>query len=170
MPNLDVYPQNVGAEQSLSFGSNTILNSASPYQFNLEASWTPTLKLGGNSTGITYAKQFGRYSIQYPWITLGGQIALSSNGSATGAATIAGGPVQCDTAYNNVPEMGGSYVYNTGMSGVSGGVFTTGSSASNLIDLWTQGATGATALADTNFTSSSDLGFQVTCHIRYVQR
>lgn len=57
-------------------------------------SWTPALKFGGNSVGMTYSTQTGKYvQIATGLIWVGMQITLSAKGSSTGAATITGLPV-----------------------------------------------------------------------------
>jgi hypothetical protein len=54
--------------------------------------FTPLLKFGGGSTGLTYSEQHGRYvrigKLVNIWIT----IVVGSNGSSTGDATIEGLP------------------------------------------------------------------------------
>ena len=60
-----------------------------PYETGV---WTPELRFGGSTSGITYSGQWGRYTrignIVY-WVL---QLDLSSKGSATGEATITGLP------------------------------------------------------------------------------
>ena len=56
--------------------------------------WTPALKFGGGSTGMTYSTQTGKYvQIATGLIWVGMQITLSAIGSSTGPATITGLPV-----------------------------------------------------------------------------
>lgn len=61
--------------------------------WNSFASWTPVLKFGGGTTGITYSEQNGRYNISNGFLEFSGQITLTSKGSSTGVATITGLPL-----------------------------------------------------------------------------
>ena len=57
-----------------------------------EGTWTPELKFGGNTTGITYSSQYGCYTRIGRMVFLNGVIALSDSGTATGDAEIDGFP------------------------------------------------------------------------------
>jgi len=57
-----------------------------------EGSFTPALKLGGASAGMTYTTQVGRYIRTGNLVTVWGTVVLSAKGSSTGAATIEGLP------------------------------------------------------------------------------
>jgi hypothetical protein len=74
--------------------------------------WTPTLKFGGATTGITYTTQVGHYikvgGKFFGW----GRIDLSSKGSATGAATITGLPFAERDGY----AYGGHFSYYANMA------------------------------------------------------
>jgi hypothetical protein len=69
-----------------------------PYETGI---WTPELRFGGSTSGITYSGRWGRYTrignIVY-WVL---QLDLSSKGSATGEAAITGLPF---IATNNPPH------------------------------------------------------------------
>ncbi len=54
--------------------------------------WTPVLKFGGATTGITYGTQSGNYRRIGAVVFVECRIALTSKGSATGSATITGLP------------------------------------------------------------------------------
>jgi hypothetical protein len=54
--------------------------------------WTPTVTFGGASTGITYSTQTGTYARVGNMVYIECLIVLTSKGSATGAAQIAGLP------------------------------------------------------------------------------
>jgi hypothetical protein len=62
--------------------------------------FTPTLRFGGASTGITYTTQVGRYVQVGKQVMVFIALTLTSKGSATGAATIAGLPVSANTTAN----------------------------------------------------------------------
>jgi hypothetical protein len=53
-------------------------------------SWTPVLKFGGGTTGITYTTQLGSYCRVGDIVAFSMRIVLSSKGSSTGNATITG--------------------------------------------------------------------------------
>ena len=57
-----------------------------------EGIWTPTLRFGGGSTGITYTTQQGRYTRVGRTVTVRFEINLSNKGSSTGEADVTGLP------------------------------------------------------------------------------
>jgi len=57
-----------------------------------EGTWTPTLRFNQNASGITYSTQDGQYTKIGNMVYINGIILLTSKGSNTGAATIAGLP------------------------------------------------------------------------------
>jgi len=63
-----------------------------------KTSFTPVLNFGGASTGITYSTQTGAYSRFDNMVFVSGTLNLTSIGSATGNATIAGMPFTADSA------------------------------------------------------------------------
>lgn len=73
------------ATQSASADANTL----DDYE---EGTWTPVLSFGGSSAGITYSVQAGFYTKIGRMVFVDGRIALTSNGTGTGAAIISGLP------------------------------------------------------------------------------
>ena len=77
-------------------GTNYVLMNSS--QGSSYAAWTPVLRFGGASVGITYGTQTGKYlkvgRLVHYWIDM----VLTSKGSSTGAATIAGLPFAVNAA------------------------------------------------------------------------
>lgn len=57
-----------------------------------EGAWTPSLHFGGNSDGITYSSQQGRYVRIGNLVYFEMMLILSSKGTSNGVATIAGFP------------------------------------------------------------------------------
>jgi hypothetical protein len=57
-----------------------------------EGTWTPVLRFGGDTTGITYTTQTGTYTKIGRVVCARATILLSSNGSASGGASVAGLP------------------------------------------------------------------------------
>lgn len=58
------------------------------------STWTPSLLLGGGSTGMTYANRGGHYQRLGDYCFFMGITALSNKGSSVGAMTIAGLPFE----------------------------------------------------------------------------
>lgn len=104
-----------------SLPTGTTLNSVD-IATNVNDTFTPTITFGGLSTGITYGVQSGYYSRVGDVVTFSVYILLTSKGSATGAASIQGLPV------NSRAVGGGSFVLPlalgtanlAGINGISG--------------------------------------------------
>jgi len=118
-----------------------------------EGTWTPTLRFGGATTGITYTTQLGRYTKIGNRVFADINIALSSKGTATGTATIAGLPFPQAASVNGcvMPSYYGNMTGLTG--GLSGYVSVFGTTAT----INQGGATGVAAVTDANFTNSTQL-------------
>ncbi len=108
-------PQNIYAN-AISFDGTSSLSV-----YNDFTGWNPTLAFGGATTGITYTLQTSSYVKIGRCVFLTIQVALSSKGSATGAATITGLPF---TVINSV-------VNNTVITGI-GGLITLGANYTTL--------------------------------------
>ncbi|MGV4246565.1 hypothetical protein [Citrobacter freundii] len=63
---------------------------SSPEVKYIRNTWTPELKIGGTSTGITHSSLIGNYVKNGNTVTASFSIALSNKGSETGIVTIAG--------------------------------------------------------------------------------
>jgi len=120
--------------------------------------WTPTMTFGNGSTGITYATQDGVFLRTGNLVTCNYRIVLSSKGSSTGVARIAGLPFTSSTNQGNNSSffvswqtMAASFVVCAGLVGTSSNTFTL------------RGATAATAnfggafLNDTHFNNTSEV-------------
>lgn len=57
-----------------------------------EGSWTPVVEFGGASVGVTYNLQIGRYTKIGRMVCVQCDVALTSNGTSTGAMSISGLP------------------------------------------------------------------------------
>ena len=73
----------------LAIGGTGAVNTLDDYE---EGNWTPVLKFGGGTTGITYNTQIGRYTKVGRQVFINATIYLSSKGSSTGVAQITGLP------------------------------------------------------------------------------
>jgi len=127
--------------------------------------FTPVLKFGGATTGITYSTQLGR-SVTYAgivhevWIDL----VLTSKGSATGNATITGleevnnsGVVSCSADFA---------IHNA--AGALSGLKVEIANGAQVIDLYhSHGAStgGASAIDDGDFTNTSEVHLHIVYRI-----
>jgi hypothetical protein len=126
------------------------------------------LSFGGATTGITYSTQSGAYTRIGNIVHFNMNIALSSVGSASGAAAIGGLPYATTAStYSwagtaDSTTLLGSTVY------ASFGMYNVGSTTSSLFVAFPNGAnnsTNAAQLTNANFTSASNLfvdGFYFT--------
>ena len=102
------------ATQSASSNANTL----DDYE---EGTWTPTLKFGGGTTGITYSQQFGQYTKIGRLVTCTFNIFLTSKGSSTGSASIDGLPF---TVFNGSGYYAGTMLQPYKINYVDGGMIT----------------------------------------------
>lgn len=113
------------------------------------ASFTPVLKFGGATTGITYGTQVGKYITFGPIVFFEVQIILTSKGSAVGAATITGAP--------------GTPSANAVLSQFGDALSFTGSLQSKIVSgastifLYALGSGVAGAMQESNFTNTSEM-------------
>jgi len=127
--------------------NNTILGNVPEYE---ESSFTPSLELGGATTGITYTTQTGWYSKTNNTVNYAFTIILSSKGSATGAAVVQGLPY---TSKAGVTTMSSISLTNTTFADVPLALTDAATSAVRLREVNTAGT--ASNLDDTNLTNSS---------------
>lgn len=118
-----------------------------------EGTWTPVLNFGGATTGITYSVQDGIYIKVGRIVHVGFQVNLSSKGSATGAATLAGFPF----TVQNFAASGGSGVATSvgGMAGLTSPVLFSLPANTTAALIRGQGAAATADLTDANFTNGS---------------
>jgi len=120
---------------------------------NTIQSWTPALRFGGATTGITYSVQVGTYIKIGRLVYVTMHITLSSKGSATGAASIAGLPVihtSTTNCYTSTP-IAYSYAMNAFTQPLTG----LQSPSQSTIDLHQSGT--YSPLNDTHFQNTSQL-------------
>lgn len=119
-------------------------------------SWTPVVTFGGASTGITYSTQVGKYQQIGDVVIATANIILTSKGSATGFAAIAGLPV-------SAPNIGvASISYYADMGTMSAA---TGAATGTSINLYNAGAAGSSALTDANFTNTTTINLTAIYNI-----
>jgi hypothetical protein len=148
------FPNGQGIDFSATAGTGTS-ELLSDYE---EGTWTPELKFGNATTGITYSVRNGTYTKIGRQITAYCSIGLSSKGSATGAAELYGLPTALPTAGINVPvsvwasTLTYSGVFNFHAEGTTNRIA--------LQQLSTLGV--VTYLNDTNFANNTTLEISIT--------
>lgn len=125
-----------------------------------EGTFTPALKFGGNSVGMTYTNQAGRYTKIGNRVDVCIIANLLTKGSSTTAATITGLPF---TANGSVPQAVGC-MFASAMTTVAMPMcrIVQGTSSITLHDF-----TGSTVadLTHADFTDSTGLGISITYHV-----
>jgi hypothetical protein len=125
-----------------------------------EGVWTPAVNFGGAATGITYSPAAaGRYTKIGRKVFATGSIALTSKGSATGAATIAGLPF---VSANDAIPVAAAIGHATAMSTVVGAVIGTIAANASRITLYQSANGAAAALTNANFGNTTQLTFSAT--------
>lgn len=125
-----------------------------------EGFWTPGIAFGGGTAGIAYGPATGgRFTKVGRLCVASGTLALTSKGSSSGAATIAGLPH---------PALGGaidgccSIGWVNGLSGISGAVGALLPAGSSQLTLTHSNGGAMTALTDAHFSDGSELRFSVS--------
>jgi hypothetical protein len=124
------------------------------------ASWTPSLLFGGAATGMTYGAQAGWYTKVGRVVVVAGRFTLTAKGSSTGSATITGLPFAANTDAA-VPSFVGMTV-SAAMAALTSPPTVRVTNGTQILDLHDLGATGVTALDETNFTNTSVFTFSIT--------
>jgi len=131
------------ATQSASTDANTL----DDYE---EGTWTPALKFGGNSTGMTISAT-GKYTKIGNVVYWTCDFALSAKGSSTGSATITGLPF---TSFNGTYSPAVVWAYD--MASLAGSIIYRVASNSTTIDIYQYDATGSNnAVTQANFNNAS---------------
>ena len=138
------------ATQSASSDANTL----DDYE---EGTWTPSLRFGGLTTGITYSVQNGTYTKVGNLVFIRVTLVLSSKGSATGTATIASVP------FNSIGAAAGgtgfTLVFSDAMASITGNVLNEVEAANVVINCNQTTATASPVLTNSNFTNTSNYQF-----------
>ena len=120
----------------------------------LSGSFTPRIEFGGATTGISYTTQTGYYHTVGNRVWISVAIVLSSKGSATGTATIAGLPYALASAAVIMPVFWGGLASN--VSHMVGFFSTVGSTAVTLRHL-TAAATSWNTATDAIFANTTSI-------------
>jgi hypothetical protein len=128
-----------------------------------EGTFTPVLRFGGGTTGITYGNQVGRYTKTGRIVTVQFNILLTNKGSSTGAATVSGFPFPGvnpgSRAFN-----AGVLVNESGGSGFPAGTYGLVWSDS-IAYLRVNGGSSLTELTNSYFTNSTEIYFSSTFEV-----
>jgi hypothetical protein len=94
------------ASGGIDFGNvdNAVETAFDQYRGKSATVWTPTLRFGGASVGLTYSTQIGRYTRIGNMVFCRMRIVLTNKGSSTGTCTIAGLPVPPLGVVASIPE------------------------------------------------------------------
>ena len=126
--------------------------------------WTPSLKFGGNTTGITYSSQYGTYTKIGRMVFLQGTIGLSDSGTATGNAEIDGFPWSIGNNIGGTSVEGAGYFsYWSGMGYNRPGFLLRGTESTTKAIVSYNRADGYSTLdvaTEAEFTDSTSIRFQ----------
>ena len=135
------------ATQSASTDANTL----DDYE---EGTWTPALKFGGGSTGLTYNSRYGFYTKVGNLVSVTCYYSVANKGSSTGVAKVDGLPFTVKSAsgmYSRAP-----LYYNSLASSVTTEVsYADGNTT--YVNLMKTGGTLVTEWTEANFQAGSDM-------------
>jgi hypothetical protein len=131
------------ATQNASAGANTL----DDYE---EGTFTPTLRFGALSTGITYTTQIGKYTKVGRLVFWMVRVLLSSKGSATGTADMSGMPF--NTAAGDLYPYTTSFISGLGAISNANGYVSGGS-----ISLLKMSAGNSSNQADTDWVNTTQI-------------
>lgn len=132
---------------------NSAQSGATTLDWYEEGTFTPVLKFGGATTGITYGAQVGRYTRIGRMVHITVSIVLTSKGSASGVATITGLPFTPQATQQLIPS------HYSGMTGLASPALTATHTASATLLIQTA------ALASGNQSSADETAFTNTAAI-----
>lgn len=166
------YGLKVGSSATnISFGTNIFQGVTSPTSVagtivgsSLTGKFTPVLKFGGASTGITYDTNgtVGSWVLSGSLMIVNMTITLTSKGSATGAATITGLPAA--SSFITPGRFTGSIGFTSNMTGLAF-PFPDVPAGLAFVNLYNGSSTGTTGLGDPNFANNSLITLTVTYFI-----
>jgi hypothetical protein len=122
--------------------------------FNGQRSWTPTVEIGGASTGITYSVQEGTYEyITSTMVQLAFVINLTAKGALTGNVSIGGLPVTANGTYGSAS--GGFVANSSGLTSLTGPLYLTGQDAAAALSVAQGTSSGSAELTNASLTNTS---------------
>jgi hypothetical protein len=134
--------------------------TSNSYDYN--PNWTPTVLIGGSSTGITYDTQVGDWWREGNSIVVSGQVTLTSKGSGTGVVTIGNLPLPMQRRLN-AQCFGVLMVSNaTALSASQTFCRATANSSELRLQYRLTSSTNETAYLDTDLSNTATIQFQIT--------
>jgi hypothetical protein len=128
-----------------------------------EGSWTPVLSFGGASVDITYSTQEGRFQRVGNWVHATCSIILTSKGSSTGVASIAGLPYATANLFSSRGGGGMAGYWANFAAALTTPILVRADNNASTVSVWTTGGAGVpTQLTDANFQGNSQLNFRVS--------
>jgi len=122
---------------------------------NIASTFTPALKFGGSSTGITYSQQVGNWSISNGRLFFDCHIVLSSKGAQTGAATVSGLPFVVGSAGASSYFVGSVFASNLTFSGQIAVGASFGNAAFEILQFASGGASAS--VTDAGFANNTSI-------------
>ncbi len=119
--------------------------------------WTPALKFGGSSTGITYNVNVGYYTVIGSQVHLWATVNLSSKGAQTGSATVGGIPFNVGNYSAVLGAVGGLVLQNgNAPGGTFGTIYSLADASGTVIQMRNLTPAGAdTAITDAEFNNNT---------------
>ena len=153
----------VGASGGGSVANVYVANNfytSNAYDYN--PNWTPTILIGGSSTGITYSSQVGDWWREGNSIVVSGQITLSSKGSNTGVVTIGGLPLPMQRRLN--AQCFGVLMVSSATALSASQTFCRATSNSSQLRLQYRltSSTNEVAYTDAELSNTAEIQFQIT--------
>lgn len=128
-----------------------------------EGSWTPGLTFGGAASGITYGGlNLGRYTKIGRLCVASGTLQLTSKGTSSGAAMLAGLPF---ASANANPRASCAIGFAGGMSALTGAVLGLQAVNDTNIELYHSNNGNALQLSDTHFTNAAQIHLSVAYEV-----
>jgi hypothetical protein len=131
-----------------------------------EGTWTPTLNFSGNSVGLTYSRQVGKYVKVGNIVYCSGHFQVSNKGSSTGTAVVSGLP------FTYAAVTGGWFFPmgvrgNLNVGGAESVSFYISSSASSSMTLYSCNTSGGSnsGVPDTAFNNSTEIDINVWFYV-----
>jgi len=145
-------------------GGTTGSNYLEDYE---EGTWTPSLRVGGSTTGITYTDRSGAYVKIGELVFVEGDIQLSNRGSNSGAVTIGALPFTVDDRTSGTSLDGGSSLcaFQSNTSGLYSPIGLIGSGGGTHIDMrgaTTSGGDISSAVDRARITNTFSIRFSLT--------
>jgi hypothetical protein len=125
-----------------------------------EGTVTPTLTIGGSTTGITYTTRLMSFTRIGNLVTVRAQIILSSKGGLTGDVTIGGLPFTA--AAGSGASAGISVGYYAGLTALTTAPLGAVAQGTTSVLLYKQGAVSGVALGGADITNTFRIEFSVT--------